>query len=576
VAVIGLALLVLAAGASVTFFGLMSGKPEVDPGDKDRSLTRAPRVVPKSRAKAVVSRRPADTRTPKKVLPASPQGKPVALAQKPAPREQPKPVPHTQSAPPKRLTKVPVKPATVPAKEDKKPERSSFLIVKRRKATASADFLRGQLLNVPELTLDPDGKARKKWLREAGMRWKRALIVARKTGRRTKKQEIVDDLALKLIAKRPDLAGLPVLPNKACRLEPKAARDLEKAATLVREALAGTDSRDRRLRRMSQLPYETLLAANRLYQILGPPPKKSLSTPSPSPRPEGPTLSQTPRVRLKVQSHPTRAALVQLLMDEKKPLRLLLVESLARAKGKRAGAALARRALFDLDPAVREAAVKGLAGRPPEDYRDTLLAGLTYPWVPVADHAAEALVALRRYEVVPRLKQLLRDKNAFGPFVRKVNGVGVWFTRELVRVNHLKSCLLCHAPSFSGEDGIRAAIPSPDRPIPSTRKPTYYYGGFGTIRADVTYLRQDFAVRQEVSNPKKWPKVQRFDFLVRTRPLTAVELAAFKKRGTGPLPAYEQRSAVAFALRELQAQDLARVARALEKVLPKAVPRPRP
>jgi hypothetical protein len=526
-------------------------------------------VVPRFKANA---RTPIRTITPKKVPPVSPKVGEVALVRKPAPREQPRPVPPTPPDPPNTQDRAPAPPKLVAARNNQEPLWSPYLILKRRKATTNPEFLRQQLLKVPELTLDPDGKASKKWLQEARKRWQ----AARRKSSRTNEREIVDDLALKVMAKRPDLTGLPVLQGKACRLETKAASELEKAATVIRALLAGIDPKDRRRRRISVSPPDAPTAANRLFQALGPRPQKSLATNHFSPESGGPPLPRTPEIRLNRQSSGTGAALYQLLMEEKKPLRWLLVETLARAKDKRASIALARRALFDLDPEVREVAVKALYRRPREEYCDTLIAGLTYPWAPVADHAAEALVALRMHEVIPRLQQLLREKNPFGPFVRKVGKKEVLFVREVVRVNHLKNCLLCHAPSFSRRDLVQGAVPSPDRRIPSTRSPVYYYRGSGIVRADVTYLRQDFSVRQPVAKPGKWPKVQRFDFLVRTRPLTPAELATHKKRGTGPQPPFEQREAVAFALRELNARKSSPLAPTSEKVLPKAVPKPRP
>jgi hypothetical protein len=188
-----------------------------------------------------------------------------------------------------------------------------------------------------------------------------------------------------------------------------------------------------------------------------------------------------------------------------------------------------------------------------------LLAGLRYPWAPVADHAAEALVALDLRETVPKLAKLLGNKKAFGPFAKRVGGKRVWFTRELVRVNHLRNCLLCHAPSRSEADPARGQVPTPGEPIPSGGQ--YESGSAGTfVRADITYLRQDFSVRQQVAEPDEvadgdWPAVQRFDFLVRTRPLTRAELAGHRLRAALAPPGSDQRQAILFALRELTGKD---------------------
>jgi hypothetical protein len=55
-------------------------------------------------------------------------------------------------------------------------------------------------------------------------------------------------------------------------------------------------------------------------------------------------------------------------------------------------------------------------------------------------------------------------------------------------------------------------LPPPDSPV--------YYSerrGITLVRGDVTYLRQDFSVIQQVPNAYKWPTMQRFDFFVRER-----------------------------------------------------------
>ena len=71
--------------------------------------------------------------------------------------------------------------------------------------------------------------------------------------------------------------------------------------------------------------------------------------------------------------------LTQLLQAEDRPQRLLLVDLLARIKGRAASQALARRALFDLSDEVREAAVAALRDRLRDDYARLLIDGFRYP-----------------------------------------------------------------------------------------------------------------------------------------------------------------------------------------------------
>lgn len=181
-----------------------------------------------------------------------------------------------------------------------------------------------------------------------------------------------------------------------------------------------------------------------------------------------------------------------------------------------ASKALARRALFDLSPRVREAAILSLNQRSRSEYRDVLLTGVRYPWGPVVDHAVEALVALQDTDAVPGLLLSLEHISDEIQASRKSTTRSI---RELVRVNHLRNCRLCHAPSKDLDDPVRGLVPDPKRPPPP---PTKYYGGEDGIfvRADVTYLKQDFSVAQSVANPGPWPSVQRYDYLVRTNPGT--------------------------------------------------------
>src|SRR5262249_16941473 len=145
-----------------------------------------------------------------------------------------------------------------------------------------------------------------------------------------------------------------------------------------------------------------------------------------------------------------------------------------------------------------------------------------YPWPAVADHAADAFVALNDYRAVRELKNILNEPDPRAPF----SDEGAMKVRELVRINHLRNCLLCHAPSKSENEPIRAQVPKPAAALPPIDQ---YYPPSGAgilVRADVTYLKQDFAVLQPVAGAPPWPDMQRFDFVVRVRLATAEELAA--------------------------------------------------
>jgi hypothetical protein len=247
--------------------------------------------------------------------------------------------------------------------------------------------------------------------------------------------------------------------------------------------------------------------------------------------------------------------LMQLMQPGDKRTRLLLVEALAQIQDSAATNALARRALFDLSPEVREAAVRALQTRSTRETRPVLLGGLRYPWPPIADHAAEALVALGDRDAILELKELVNQPDPRAVFGGRdkptLQGV-----RELVRINHLHNCFLCHAPATVSTNLVLGQVPVPSKPLPvapyygSHSPSTVIAGNF--VRADVTYLKQDFSVPQPVLRSGPWPIEQRHDYVVRTRKPTAEERAALEN----PLADYPQKQAVLFALRELRAENI--------------------
>jgi hypothetical protein len=244
----------------------------------------------------------------------------------------------------------------------------------------------------------------------------------------------------------------------------------------------------------------------------------------------------------------TTPTLTQMLQVEDEATRLVLVRELTRIDSEEATTSLAVRAIADLSLAVRQAAVAGLQGRPWLQYGPVLLRGLRYPWAPVADHAAVAVRTLRPTEAVAPLVGMLDLPSPSRPFLDPTtHGYAV---RELVRVNHMRSCLLCHAPSANKDDGlVRGRVPTPGEPLPQA----YYEAETGNfVRADITYLRQDFSVPMADQNAAPWPREQRYDFLTRLRRnLTPQETAHLR----APPAGYPQREALLYALRGLTGKD---------------------
>jgi hypothetical protein len=225
--------------------------------------------------------------------------------------------------------------------------------------------------------------------------------------------------------------------------------------------------------------------------------------------------------------------LMQLLQAEDRPLRLLLVETLAEIKGEKASVALAQRAIYDLSEEVRKKAAEALSKRPSAEFEQVLLEAFRYPWAPAAEHAAECIVALRMKHLVPKLIPLLKEPDPTLPFEENNQKM----VRQLVRMNHLCNCIVCHAPSTSREDLVRGLVPMPGAEMP----PVYYQAVTGVfVRASITFLRQDFSVMQPVPEPGKWPTYQRYDYLILKRPVTPpkdLRLTQKKKKKDGP-PAF--------------------------------------
>jgi hypothetical protein len=249
--------------------------------------------------------------------------------------------------------------------------------------------------------------------------------------------------------------------------------------------------------------------------------------------------------------------LVQMLQAEEPETRLLLVQQLAKYDTPASTAGLAGRALFDTAPLVRAAAVGVLRDRPRDQVRKQLLEGIRHPWPAAAEHAAEAIVALKDRDAGPALKKLLDEPSPLAPFTPA--GDKTALVREVVRVNHLKNCLLCHEPSTGRREALIGFVPVRGQPLP----PEYYASRESKpddvfVRADVVYLRQDFSLTLPVRDAKPWPDRQRFDFVVRTRPATEAEIAAANK----PDDADPHRQAIRFALKQLEALGVEEAAKA--------------
>jgi hypothetical protein len=267
------------------------------------------------------------------------------------------------------------------------------------------------------------------------------------------------------------------------------------------------------------------------------------------------------------------AALMQVLAPESPGLRLGLVRYLEGVSHAEATRALAKLVLFSAEDEVRRAAIDALQVRRERDYTPILLEGFRYPLPAVAKRAAEALVKLERKDLIPQLVGLLDEPDPRVPQVQEVDGKKVPVVRELVRLNHHHSCLLCHAPgntSTVSPEALTASVPIPDEPLPP---PSQGYNNPSIpdilVRVDVTYLRQDFSALMPVVDANPWPEMQRFDFLVRRRTLTEEEAKTYQEKLSSREPGFvppHRREALA-ALRELTGRDTEPTSQAWRKLL---------
>jgi sugar lactone lactonase YvrE len=453
----------------------------------------------------------------------------------PAP-PSPQPTPEVKPEPPPlrvaESTPDPLPPVTIPdvpkteADNSEKPAealpagvRPSKIVVKRRQLLDEED-LKKRIRKIPEVALDTTAERRES----------QNLIALARTASPTRREV---GIGPETMQKRPDLAGLAMRMGDACKISPTLAEHLQGGSVTLRrhlfEAANATAARGG-----AGVTGDTRPDPNHLF--------KSMNS-------GGDRYNKW---------HRTEAvpALMQLLMAENEAVRTVLIDQLASIEGPRASLALANRAVFDLNADIRKAAIEALAKRPVSEYQQVLLSGLTYPWAVIADHAAEAIVALDLKEALPKLVGLLDAPDPSAPRL-KPGHPNALVVKEMVRVNHLRNCVMCHAASFDENDKVRGFVPPPNQPLPPSFTQEYYapkqHGIF--VRADITYLQQDFSTPLPVTNHGIWPEVQRFDFLVRERTLQPLERVDFilQKDTTGQPTAHQQ--ALFFTLRHLTNED---------------------
>jgi hypothetical protein len=358
---------------------------------------------------------------------------------------------------------------------------------------------------------------------------------------------------------RTDLTGLPFAMGDACRISGERSKQFTQAASLVRRSMTENGA-DTGPGSIIDVPGEPSPAAAfwERFRVNG--------------QEEDANVHRIDRDRLEMMTTARIAALMQVLAPEAPSVRLGLVRYLASVSHREATRALARLALFSKEEEVRLAAVEALKVRRERDYTDILQTGLRYPWPAVARRASDAIVKLERTDLIPDLVAALDEPDPRAPVVKDSGAKKVYVASELVRVNHHRSCLLCHAPGNTDEvpqEALTAGVPLPTEPLAAMAAAYRNRIPDITVRVDVTYLRQDFSMALPVADANPWPEMQRYDFLVRSRELTDEEFVSYRDQfGTSDpsQPNAYQRAALA-ALRELTGRDAAPSAQAWRTLL---------
>ena len=403
-----------------------------------------------------------------------------------------------------------------------------------------------------------------------------------------------------LLANRPDLTGMPFAMGDDCRTSGDRLKYFTQAAQTVRQAMAGPPQPVPPPVRTSLAPVAATQAVT--VQQAGSAPANAPVTGSFtlgnfSAVQTADVLSEISFVTLpfwksyanlceqedqargrtdrEIAEHVTVAriaALTQMLAAESAEMRLGLVKYLTGVPHVESTKALARMAIYSPEDDVRTAAITALKVRREKDYTDVLVTGLRYPWPAVAKRAADAITKLERKDLVPELIAVLESTDPRLPATKDVDGKKVSVVREMVKMNHHRNCLMCHAPNGSGTpnpNAITAEVAVQSQPLPQPFEGYRQSTPELMIRLDVTYLRQDFSATMNVKDAHPWPEAQRFDFFVRERKLTDDEAASYRDqlapKEAGVLSPYHK-AAVA-ALRDLTGKDAAPTAEAWRKLL---------
>jgi hypothetical protein len=327
-----------------------------------------------------------------------------------------------------------------------------------------------------------------------------------------------------LLSQRDDLRGMPFLLGDDCRANKQQAEVFANIVGAIRREFFGANLSER----PAGEPFLDAALSDAFWDKLAP--KLTTNALREAIREADPDVT----ARVDVFQPLVVAALMQMITPASEIYGPRLPRHLATIPHAAAGRALAKLVLFSPDARVRRAAIDGLKTRRSDEYTDELLAGFRYPLPAAAHRSAEAFIKLGRKDMLAKLIDVLEQPDPRAPHAWSIAGQNVHVLRELVRVNHHRNCVLCHAPANDSDPpslSLSSEVPMPDQPL---RVSTGYYRFHRSpdilVRFDVTYLRQDFSLVLPVKDSNPWRAEQRFDFFVRTRVISDDEAAECERQ----------------------------------------------
>jgi len=243
-----------------------------------------------------------------------------------------------------------------------------------------------------------------------------------------------------LLESRSDLAGLPFQMGGACRTSGEQMKQVKIAVGAVRSALRSNATAEN----IATVGNGSVMASGDVNANAGSPTFLWSQITSIFEQQDNARTRQDRELNEHVVLGRI-AALTQMLAAETPEVRIRLVKYLTGVPHIEATKALARLATFSAQDDVRQAAIDSLKVRREKGYTDILVKGLSYPWPAVAKNSADAIAKMGRADLIPNLITMLESPDPRLPIAKSAAGHKAEVVRELVKVNHPRNCMMCHA-----------------------------------------------------------------------------------------------------------------------------------